>query len=92
MRDRFDDLVAGHAVLERLPKVELELVAPIESDQTGDGDEAAVARAQPGRRQTSSNRTVLLISVRRGAMSPQGARIGVFTSAMASFLFVETTI
>jgi hypothetical protein len=40
----------------------------------------------PGRRQTSSNRTVSLISVRRGAMSPQGARIRVFTSATASFL------
>src|ERR1700722_6307055 len=48
MRDRFDDLIAGHTVLERLPEVELELVAPIESDQTGDGDEAAVAGAQSG--------------------------------------------
>src|SRR5580704_18335506 len=48
MRDRFDDLISGHTVLKRLPEVELELVAPIESDQTGDGDEAAVAGAQSG--------------------------------------------
>jgi hypothetical protein len=35
---------------------------------------------------------VLLISVRCGAMSPQGARIEAFTSAMASFLVLETVI
>src|ERR1700733_2008993 len=48
MGDHLDDLVAGDAVLERLREVELELVAPIESDQTGDGDEAAVVGAQSG--------------------------------------------
>ena len=73
VRDHLDDLVAGHAILERLSKMELELVAAIESDQAGDGDEAAVARAEPGRRHTSSNRTVSLISVRRGAMSAPGS-------------------
>jgi hypothetical protein len=46
----------------------------------------------PGRRHTSSNRTVSLISVRRGAMSPHGARIGVLSFAMASFLFKRDTI
>jgi hypothetical protein len=46
----------------------------------------------PGRRQTSSNRTVSLISVRRGAMSPHGARIGTLSFAMASFLFKRDTI
>jgi hypothetical protein len=30
--------------------------------------------------------------VRRGAMWRQGARIGVFTSAIASFLFMESPI
>jgi len=41
MRDHLDDLVAGDTVLKRLPEVELELVAAIESNQTGDGDKAA---------------------------------------------------
>jgi hypothetical protein len=40
----------------------------------------------------SSKRTLLLISVRCGAMSLQGARIGVVTSGMASFLVVKTVI
>jgi hypothetical protein len=47
VRDHLDDLVAGHTVLERLPKMERKLVAPIESDEAGDGYEAAVARAKP---------------------------------------------
>src|ERR1700684_243713 len=46
MRDRFDDLVSGHAIFKRLREVELELVAPLESDEAGDGDETAVAGAQ----------------------------------------------
>jgi hypothetical protein len=41
VRNHFDDLVTGDAVLKRCPKMELELVAPIESNQTGDGDKAA---------------------------------------------------
>jgi hypothetical protein len=81
-------MISGDAVLERLPQVEIELVAPIERDETGDGDEAAVAGPSPVGA-TSSKRTVLLISVRCGAMSPQGARMGIFMSDMVSFLFVE---
>ena len=93
MRDHFDDLVAGHAVLERLPKMERKLVAPIESDEACDGKMRLRSRElSPGRRHTSSNRTVSLISVRRGAMSPHGARIGVLSFAMASFLFKRDTI
>jgi hypothetical protein len=91
VRDHLDDLVAGHAILERLPKMERKLVAPRAIRL------ATVMRLRsrglsPGRRHTSSNRTLSLISVRRGAMSPHGARIGVLSFAMASFPFKRDTI
>ena len=89
MRDHLDDLVAGHAVLQRLSQVELELVAPVESDQTGDGDEAAVRRAEPRPPPYVVEQDIVadLCKARRDVA--QGARIGVFMSAMASVLFVE---
>src|SRR5690242_3995589 len=39
---------------------------------------------RPGRRHTSSNRTLSVISVSRGATSPHGARIGVWVFAILS--------
>jgi hypothetical protein len=43
VRNHIDDLVPVYTVLKRLPQVELELVALIESDEARDGDEAAEA-------------------------------------------------
>jgi hypothetical protein len=53
MRDRLDDLVAGDAVLQRLPEVERKFVLAIACDQAGDRDEnpgdARRRRTTPGR-------------------------------------------
>src|SRR5690242_18217162 len=44
--DHLDDLVASDAVFERLPQVKRQLVLAIARDQGGDGDQAAIARAE----------------------------------------------
>lgn len=74
MGDHLDDLVSADAVLDRFPKVEGKLVRPIERDQAGDRDQAAVALAQALAAPDLADRTVSVISASRGAMSPQGAR------------------
>jgi hypothetical protein len=84
VRNHLDDLLASHTILERLPQVEFELVAPIESDQAGDGDETAVARAEAWAPPHIVEQAVSVIFVRRGAMSVHGVRIGAFSFVTAS--------
>jgi hypothetical protein len=46
MCDERGKLVTSHAVVARSPKVDGQLLRPVERDQRGDGGNAAIARAQ----------------------------------------------
>ena len=74
MGNHLDDLVSTDTVLYRFPKVERKLVRPIERDQAGDRDQAAVALAQAERRETSPTHKVLISRKSRRDVAPGGAR------------------
>jgi hypothetical protein len=59
LRNRLDDLVAGNAILERLLQVERQFVGAIERDEACGRHQAAIARRETRRSQTSPNRTLL---------------------------------
>src|SRR5271165_218735 len=42
MRDHFDQLIAGDAVRERTPDMARQFIGPVERNQAGNGDQAAV--------------------------------------------------
>ena len=77
MGDRLDQFVLGEAVVDRTAQVAGELLGAVEGDERGDGDEAAVALGEPGRSQTSPNRTSSVSSTSFGAKSPINCCAGV---------------
>ena len=48
MRNRLDQFVPGHAVLQGLREVKPQLLRTVQRDQGADGNEAAIALGEPG--------------------------------------------
>jgi len=48
MRNQFDELFPADTVVECLPQMEGQLVCPVERDQSGDRDQAPIARGKTG--------------------------------------------